>query len=74
MFSHIVLHFRENVLVTIGNAELSNNMALYTADQDVFIETFYSSAGSCVAVERPYRRELSVRVVPSLDIINRIVN
>jgi hypothetical protein len=42
----------ENKFVFVGNAELSNKMASYTADQKAFVtDTFYSSGGSGVAVE-----------------------
>jgi hypothetical protein len=38
-------------------------MALYIMDQKVFIiETFYSSGGSCIAVERQYHEEASAHV------------
>jgi hypothetical protein len=35
------------------------------------IKTFYSSGGSCVAVERQYRRKFSVRVLTSRDAIHQ---
>lgn len=44
-----------NLFVVVGNAELSNKTALYTADQKMFaIRTFYCSCGSCVALKRQY--------------------
>jgi hypothetical protein len=63
-----------NVFVGIGNAELSNKMALCTMDLKVFvIKTSYSSSGSCVAVDRQYCREFSVHVAPSRDTVYWIV-
>jgi hypothetical protein len=60
-FIHVVYLF-----VALGNAELINKMASYTTNRKLFvIKAFYFSGGSCVAVERQYRREFSVRVVPS---------
>jgi Fe2+ or Zn2+ uptake regulation protein len=63
-----------NLFAAIGITELSNKMASHTTDQELFvIKTFYSSGGSCVAVERQYHREFSVRVVPSRDTIYRTI-
>jgi hypothetical protein len=43
-------------------------MASYTVDQKVFVvKTFFSSCGSCVAMETQYREEFSVYVAPSRD-------
>jgi hypothetical protein len=41
------------LFVVIGNTELSNMIASYTMDKEVFVnKTFFSSGGYCVAVER----------------------
>jgi hypothetical protein len=52
------------LFVAIGNTELSSKMASCT---------FYSSGGSCVAVDRQYLREFSVRFAPLRDSICRII-
>jgi hypothetical protein len=53
------------MFVAAGNAELSNKMASYTTYQKVLmIKTFHSFGGSCVAVERKYRRKFSVGGAP----------
>jgi hypothetical protein len=53
--------------VAVGNAELRNNMALYTTGQEVVIKTFYFSGGYFATVETQYLRWFSVRVEPSKD-------
>jgi hypothetical protein len=41
------------LFVAVGDTELSNSTESYTTDQKVFVtETFYSSGGFCVALER----------------------
>jgi hypothetical protein len=55
----------ENVLIAVGNVELSNKMVSHLMDEKVFaIKTSYSSGGSCAAVERQYQ-EFSAHVAPS---------
>jgi hypothetical protein len=49
-----------NFIVTVGNAEVSNKMVSYKPDQN-----FYSSGGSCVALEKQYSLQFSVHVVAS---------
>jgi hypothetical protein len=50
-----------NLFVAVGNPNLSNKMASYTADQKVFvIKTIYATGCSYVAVERQYHRKLPV--------------
>jgi hypothetical protein len=64
----------ENLRVAVGNAELSNKMALCTTNKKMFfIKTFYCSGGSCAAVERQYPQEFSIRTAQSRDIICRTV-
>jgi hypothetical protein len=46
---------------------------VYGGSRSVFIKTFYSSGGSCIAVERKYCREFVVHVAPSGNTIYRIV-
>jgi hypothetical protein len=62
-----------NLLVVVGNGELSNEMATYMTDQEVFIKISYYSSGSCVTVERKYRQEFSFVVVPSRDTVYWII-
>jgi hypothetical protein len=70
----IVLHLGK-LFFGIGNAELSDNMALCTIDVKVFvIKISYSSSGSCVAVERHYCQAFSVHVTPLRDTVYWIVN
>jgi hypothetical protein len=46
----------ENLFVGVGNSELSNKIASYTTDENVFvIKTVCSSDDSYVAGERKYR-------------------
>jgi hypothetical protein len=61
----------EKLFIAVGNTELSNKMAMYTADKEAFIST-YSSCGFYVAVETEYGREFSVRAAPSTDTLSRI--
>jgi hypothetical protein len=64
-----------NLRVAVAIAELCNKIALYMMDQIMFIiKTFYSSSGSCVAVERQYRREFSICVSPLRDTICQLLN
>lgn len=59
-----------NLFVAITNAELRNKMELYIMDQPVLvIKTFYSSNGSCAAVERQCCEWFSFHVTPSSDTI-----
>jgi hypothetical protein len=40
----------------VATAELNNKMALYMTDQKMFaVKIFYSSGGSCVAVDRQFQ-------------------
>jgi hypothetical protein len=63
------------MLITVAIAELCNKIAFYTMDQKMFImKTFYSSDGSCVAMERQYLQKLSLCVSPLRDIVCEILN
>jgi hypothetical protein len=56
------------IFVGIGSNEISNKMASYTTDREVFIiKTSYISGCSSVAADRQYHREFSNRVAPSTD-------
>jgi hypothetical protein len=61
------------VFVAVGNADANGKMASYTTDREVFINNFHSLRGSCVAVERQYFREFSLRVPPQRDTVYRTV-
>jgi hypothetical protein len=62
-----------SLVVIVGSTEMFKEMASYTTNQKAFVaRTFYSSGGSCVAVERQYIREIPVCVAKSRGTIYRI--
>lgn len=64
-----------NVLVPVGNTELSHKMASYTTDQKVFVTKplSHSSGDPYIATDVQYRREFSLRVAPLRDTIHLTV-
>jgi hypothetical protein len=67
----------ENVFFAVGNTELTNKMASYMTDQEVFVcKTLNFSRGCCVAVKRQYLREFSFKLhhrqILSIGLLNSL--
>jgi hypothetical protein len=78
LLNAVLLNFQRSLYIYIfgiffsnGSAEMNNKMASYTTEQEVFIKSFYSLSGSCVAVERR-RFVLHYRETLFLGLLNKL--